>query len=64
MRDNLGRFTIGDRGGPGRPTKAEAKRRAAERGAVRQSELNKIILGELDLLMVTCPKCRHKFKGW
>ena len=64
MRDKLGRFTIGDPGGPGRPTKAEAKRRAAESEAVRQSELNKMILDELDLFMVTCPKCRHKFKGW
>ncbi len=70
MRDKLGRFTIGSPGGPGRPTKAEAKRRKAEKERARQSKLNKLILGELeissldDLLMVTCPKCGHKFKGW
>lgn len=70
MRDKLGRFTIGDPGGPGRPTKAEAKQRVAEKEAGRQSELNKKILDDLeplsldDLFMVTCPKCGHKFKGW
>jgi len=70
MRDKRGHFTIGNPGGPGRPTKAEAKRKVAEKEAVRQSRLNKSILGDPelssldDLFMVTCPKCGHKFKGW
>jgi len=58
------------KGGPGRPTKAEAKQRVAEKERAHQSKLNKSILGDLelsfpdDLFMVTCPKCGHKFKGW
>jgi len=70
MKDKLGRFTIGNPGGPGRPTKAEAKRKVAEKERARQSKLNKLILGDPglssldDLFVVTCPKCGHKFKGW